>query len=204
MFNRTELLRSLSAIGIQPEVDLFAELASAYGSDSRFYHTGEHIADCLRQFGKYRKLASHPHEIEIAIWFHDAIYDTRESDNEELSALWAQRYLEAEGASSGVVRRVSQMILASKTHTPDSPDSALFVDIDLSILGASPKRFDRYNHAIRLEYEWVPQERYRVERVKVLQSFLDRDTIYHTKNVRAKLEARARQNLNGKIHELST
>lgn len=203
MFQREQLTRSLNALGIDPRVDLFDDLAAAYDEDTRHYHTREHIDACLTQFKSYRRLARNPAEIEIALWFHDAAYDTYRDDNEERSARWAKEYLTAEGAAPEAIARIQAAILATKTHAVASGDLALLIDIDLSILGAPEPIFEAYDSAIRQEYAWVSESRYCRERVRVLQSFLDRDYIFQTNAIRSDLEARARTNLLQKIHKLS-
>ena len=85
---------------------------------------------------------------------------------------------------------------------PNGIDAAL-VDVDLGILGASPDTFEAYDRAIRREYEWMPEDRYRAGRAAVLKSFLDRDAIYHTPEIRTELERKARQNLKRKLDELT-
>jgi len=64
----------------------FDELERAYSSSSRFYHNFDHIANCLAEFDTARHLASHPYELEWALWFHDEVYNPQASDNEEESA----------------------------------------------------------------------------------------------------------------------
>ena len=95
------------------------------------------------------------------------------------------------------------LILATKHNRPVSGDAALLVDIDLAILGKPADEFDRYDAAIRQEYAWVSEEAYRAGRSKVLQSFLDRTTIYQTEFFRNLYEAQARTNLQRVLHILS-
>src|ERR1051325_7755552 len=63
----------------------FDELAARYNEPHRAYHTLAHIADCLDQFEAAKHLAEEPLAVELAIWFHDAVYDSRASANEERS-----------------------------------------------------------------------------------------------------------------------
>jgi hypothetical protein len=80
----------------------------------------------------------------------------------------------------------------------------LLLDIDLSILGADEDAFDRYDRAIREEYSWVPEAEYRNARIKVLKSFADRASIYHTLIGRKRYESQARANLERALARLRT
>ena len=78
----------------------------------------------------------------------------------------------------------------------------LVVDIDLSILGASPDRFDEYELQIRAEYAWVDDEAFRSKRRSVLTAFLARPTIFGTAHFRRTLEPGARANLQRSLQRL--
>ena len=203
MFNKQNLQNSLAELGISDAGNIYSQLATAYGENTRFYHTDQHVSECLKHFAFYRKQAQHPAEIEVAIWFHDAIYDSTKSDNEEQSADWAKRYLTDASADSDAVNRIGEMIIATKTHQSQSADSALMVDIDLGILGATTDAFEAYDAAIRKEFHWVPTVQYCMGRAQVLSSFLKRETIYQTQAMRDLYEAQARENLSRKIKELT-
>lgn len=206
-FARDALADSLASIGLGPDLAsygaLYEALSVAYSEPGRYYHSARHIDACLSQLGTVRHFAHRPAEIEIAIWFHDAVYDTRRSDNEVRSAAWAREYLVASGAGPDTVQRIEDMILATRTHEASAPDAALMLDIDLGILGASHEAFADYDAAIREEYAWVTEEDYRSGRAEVLRGFLRRPHIYHTAHFRQRYESAARHNLSTRIAELS-
>jgi predicted metal-dependent HD superfamily phosphohydrolase len=183
---RTHGLPSLSA-------PLFDALVRAYGEPHRAYHTAQHIDECLAQLD----LAGGHAGVELALWFHDAVYDTRSHDNELRSAEWAVREI---GASNPLARRIHDLILATKHDAaPATADAQLLVDVDLSILGAPRERFLEYESQVRREYAWVPSFLFRRERAKILQSFLARPSIDSTAFFRESLEQRARENLTASL-----
>ena len=94
------------------------------------------------------------------------------------------------------------MINATATHQlpplgdeKATNDAALFLDMDLAILGAEADVFDAYEEAVRREYGWVEEPMWRAGRAAVLTNFLARPHIYHTAEFRQRFEPRARQNL---------
>ncbi len=173
-----------------------AQLLACYAEPQRAYHTLQHLAECLAAFEPVRALAPHAAEVELALWFHDAIYDVHRHDNEAQSARWAGEALRAGGARPGAAERVAQLVLATQHAVPpEGEDACLLIDIDLGILGADEARFDEYERQIRAEYAFVPEPLFSQRRRAILQSFLDRPAIYGTAHFRAALEQRARRNL---------
>jgi len=183
---------------------VFDQLLARYSEPHRKYHTVQHLVECLALFETVRHLAEHPGEIEMALWFHDGIYDTRGHDNERQSADWARAVLQSHGAAADAVRRVDELIMATcHSALPASHDAQLLVDVDLSILGALPQRFAEYEEQIRQEYAFVPEDIFRQKRGEILSAFLARPVIYSTAHFQAALEARARDNLRQAIASLS-
>jgi len=172
------------------------QLTTHYSEPHRHYHTLDHIAACLGWLDHYRHLAADPLCLELALWAHDVIYDPRATDNEARSADWfAQEFADSD-LTDQQRARVQELILATiHPHPPTDPDMALLQDIDLSILGADAELYDRYEGWIRQEYEFVPEAAFRKGRSAVLESFLDQGVIYHTAELREKLELPARENL---------
>lgn len=202
-FSDENLRCSFNALGIEPPAGLFEQLYAAYTEAGRYYHTDRHVTECLTVFAAVRDQAEHPAEIDVAIWFHDAVYDTHKSDNEAQSAAWAQAVLDAAGASGDTSRRISQLILATRTHEANDADARLMLDVDLAILGTPEPTFEAYDAAIRQEYAWVPEAQYRSGRGRILQDFLDRAAIFRTAHFHDRYEAQARVNLQRKIVELT-
>ena len=183
--------------------DVLAALLARWAEPHRRYHTAQHLRECLALFTAHRGLAERPGEVAIALWFHDAVYDTARHDNEAESAAWARRVLHAAGAAQDVVERVDALILATRhSQRPATPDERLLVDIDLAILGAEPARFDEYERQIRDEYGFVPEDVFRDKRAVILRGFLARPAIFTTAALGARFEARARVNLAGAIARL--
>lgn len=54
----------------------------SYNDGQRFYHTLEHINECLDIFIKVRGMCNHPLNVFFAILFHDIVYVPGASDNE--------------------------------------------------------------------------------------------------------------------------
>lgn len=181
----------------------YQELCSQYDSPPRAYHNLTHIFDCLEQFDSARHLATNPKAIEFAIWFHDAIYDSKAKDNEERSAELAQATLHTAALPETFANTVNQLILATKhNQPPQDADTALLIDTDLSILGQPAAKFDRYEAGIRSEYSWVTAKDFTAGRSAVLKSFLDRQKIYATDFFQEKYEITARENLERSLARL--
>lgn len=194
--NLVESWRALLAdVGARADHETsFAMIAGAYGEPHRQYHTLEHIGACLDAFSLVKQQAEAPGQVALAIWFHDIVYDTRRSDNEDRSAERAAAFCDSAGLSD-MSKPVAALVMATKHVDSASGDAALLNDVDLSILGQDAAAFDRYDSQIREEYAWVPEAVYRQERAKILQGFLDRPAIYRTDHFKDSFEGRARNNL---------
>ena len=184
--------------------EVFEELIRVYSLPERFYHNLSHIENCLSLFDQTLSLTIHSGEVELAIWFHDAVYDTRRNDNEQKSAEWTESVINQSGVSSDVAERVSHLILATRHNMEvTDTDAQLIIDIDLSILGSEADVFWRYEENIRKEYAWVPVHLFKQKRIEILRGFLDRPYIYYHQQYREMFEEKARVNLKNAIMKLS-
>jgi predicted metal-dependent HD superfamily phosphohydrolase len=182
---------------------LYDELVAAYAEPPRKYHTLQHLTECIAGFEATRGLAERPDEVELALWFHDAVYDVQARDNEARSAAWLLRAALECGAGPALAARLHALVMVTRhVAVPASADEQLLVDIDLSILGAGVERFDGYERQVREEYAWVPAEDYRRGRRAVLAGFSSRPRIYGTAGIHDRLEVQARANLDRSLRRL--
>jgi predicted metal-dependent HD superfamily phosphohydrolase len=194
--NEARWIRLMILLGLPGETEMFGALVAAYSEKHRHYHTGKHIDHCLRELDSALSSAQEAAEVELALWYHDAVYDAYSSNNEERSADWACTLLNRHNVSAERVERVRAHILATRHAAPaTTPDSQLAVDIDLSILGADEAAYAVFETDVRKEYRWVPAILFRRKRAEILESFLGRPRIYNTELFRERYELRARHNL---------
>ena len=181
----------------------YERLTTAYTEPQRHYHNQQHISECLAEYDPARHLARQPAAVELALWFHDAVYDPKAGDNEEKSAALARQCLTEAGASGALAEAVAKLVMATKSHEVDAEaEAGLMVDVDLSILGKDEKRFSEYERQIREEYAWVPQPVFATGRAEILQRFVARPRIFATGWFWEKYERQARQNLAASITKL--
>jgi len=185
----------IARLGLPASPDMFAALQRLHAQRHRHYHTAAHIQACLRHLDTRADLASRPDLIEIAIWFHDAVYKPMSKTNEADSAVMARGFLRGH-LSTVDVDTVDRMIRLTQTHgQTDDPDTALMLDIDLSILATADDIYDQYTRDVRREYRWVPGPMFRKGRAKMLRHFLAMDRIYKTETLRQAWDAKARINM---------
>jgi predicted metal-dependent HD superfamily phosphohydrolase len=186
-----------------PDAALFRELVARYAEPHRKYHTARHLDECFEKFEELRAEALHPEEVEVALWFHDAIYDTRRQDNEAKSAEWAREAAQSANLPVAAGERIHKLILATRHDAvPHEHDEKVLVDVDLSIIGAAPERFDEYESQIREEYAWVPAIVFRSKRRAILKGLLARASIFNTPKFIEAYESRARENLERSVRRL--
>lgn len=196
----------LSFYSTDPSIkdNAFAMLEGRYSEKSRFYHNLSHVKALLNLLATLDDKIQHQNAIRFSTWFHDVVYDTKRNDNEEESARLTSEMLGKLQVSMETIEFVMDLILATKSHSGKnlSADAQLFLDADLSILGMHAETYQRYSQAIRAEYSWVPEPVYRSSRRKLLESFLARESIYFTDEMKERFEEQARKNIHGEIQSL--
>lgn len=191
-------------LGFTVDNCIFEEMLDHYLDLSRHYHDMRHIESCLGHFDTWQGLAEHPDEVEFSLWLHDVIYDTRCDENEGKSAEFAAGILHEGGCDPLVISRVIGHILATAHDKRiETYDARLTADIDLIILGSPDDEYNKFEEAIRYEYNWVSVLPYRKTRSDILQSFLDQERIYYNDVIADRYEENARLNLKWAIYKLT-
>ena len=185
---------------------VFDVLVVAYTAPERHYHNLEHLGEMFKVVERLGATVEDPNALHLAIWFHDAVYDSRAKDNERRSGDLAVDLLGPIGVPSSGIERVVNMIWATAHaadgHPPAARDTQVLLDADLAILGGTEERYRQYAAGIRREYAWVADAAYRAGRAGVLERFLARPRLYWHELTFEEGEARARANLRAELDEL--
>lgn len=195
----------MKQFGFEANEQAYAMLLQKYQEKHRAYHNVAHINDCLSQLDQLPALHPEAREIELAIWFHDVIYDPYGKDNERKSAQKAELFIFDNVADDEPGKRISDLIMATLHQAPPTNSAeALIMDIDISILGRDETSYQRYTEQVRQEYRFVPRFLYRTKRVEILQKFLQRESLYSTPYFQEQYEEQARKNIAQEIEQLAT
>jgi len=183
-----------------------AALLARYGEKHRRYHTAEHLAEVLGWVDTLADLAEDPVAVELAAWYHDAIYDPTAGagESERRSAALAVAELRLLAQPESTIAEVERLVLLTAGHEPEpgDADGAVLADADLAILGADPQRYARYAAAVRAEYAHVPDEAWFAGRAAVVRHFAERTRLYATDRAHSLLDAAARRNLRWELDTL--
>lgn len=174
-------------------------LLARYDEPHRRYHNREHLTEVLAAVG----LLGGDRTVQLAAWFHDAVYDPRRADNEERSAALAVAMLT--GSHDGRSAEVARLVSLTASHLPAPGDTRgdTLCDADLAILGAPDTRYQRYASEVRVEYGHVPDAEFARGRAAILRDLLARERLYRTAAGAGRWEAAARANLSRELAGVS-
>ena len=184
--------------------ELRDRLLAAYSAPERGYHDVRHLEEVLD-----RLLELLPEEsagvdqdaVLLAAWFHDAVYDGRNDDEERSAELAADALA---GFDTALAAEVARLVRITAAHQPADDDLAgqLLCDADLAILASGPGRYGEYVAGVRREYGAVPEPEFRQGRAAVLRALLAKPTLFHTTHARSSWEDTARANVARELEEL--
>lgn len=179
------------------------EIEKKYSGKSRHYHNLQHLENMFEEIDAVRNQIEKFDNISFSIFYHDVIYDATSKLNEEKSADIAKERLESLDVNNDDIQKVYKQILTTKSHQKsEDEDTNFLLDADLSILGKSSQVYVEYTKQIRKEYSIYPDFLYKPGRKKVLQHFLELESIFKTEYFRNKYEIQARENIEFELKSL--
>ena len=118
-----------------------------YCREGRFYHTLEHLRSMFRTLEEQSTRVSVERKdlVALAVFFHDAVYSATSATNEEDSTELFRQFSKQAGISESDSKTVCSWILMTADHhgTHAEGDAALFLDLDLAVLGARYPEYAR-------------------------------------------------------------
>lgn len=183
--------------------ELWTEIEKNYTNKKRYYHTLQHLYNLLTQLTEVKDEIQNWNTILFTLYYHDIVYNSLKSDNEEKSAEFAEKRLKQISISIDTIELCKNQILATKSHlTSTDSDTNYFIDADLSVLGQNWETYSLYYKNVRKEYSIYPDLVYNPGRKKVLKHFLSMDRIYKTDIFFSKFEIQAKRNLTNELNIL--
>ena len=184
---------------LEDHLDLRDELLAAWDRDG--YHDLLHLTEVLDRLdlladagARFDRTA-----VVLAAWFHDGVYEGA-ADDEERSALWAERALPTAYADE-----VARLVRMTVHHRPADDDTAggVLSDADLAILAAPRERYEQYVAGVRADFAHVADDDFRAGRAGVLADLASKPHLFHTAQARSLWESAARANLERELAELT-
>ncbi|MET9655352.1 MULTISPECIES: hypothetical protein [unclassified Streptomyces] len=184
-------------------------LLARWAEPQRRYHTVDHLRAVLDRIDELADLGGEGGELELirlAAWFHDAVYRPDRSENEERSAVLAEKALTEAGLTVHEVAEVARLVRLTVSHDPADGDinGEALCDADLAILASAPDTYARYTAAVREEYAFVPEDAFREGRAAVLRHLLSLPRLFRTPYGAAAWESAARGNMERELKALTT
>lgn len=180
-------------------------LLASWSEPHRSYHDLAHLWHVLRRIDELAEHAADLEAVRMSAWYHDAVHDGA-ADDEERSAVRAERELDGVGYERDFVGEVARLVRLTTSHNPEPGDrnGEVLCDADLAILAADEADYRRYSDSIRTEYAHVPEEAFYVGRAAVLRDLLALPSLFRTPQGRANWEAAARANLSAELSALGS
>jgi predicted metal-dependent HD superfamily phosphohydrolase len=169
-------------------------LHSLYTEAHRHYHGLDHLAHCLTELDAVRAQLHRVDEVEMAVWFHDAIHQPGRTDNEARSAaLFATT---TNGAMRPEFIETTVNLILATTHSgePALADEQYICDIDMSSFGMCWEQFLSDSVNLRREFQGTDED-YFPAKVRFLEALLQKPRIYYTSSFFERYEQKARDNI---------
>jgi predicted metal-dependent HD superfamily phosphohydrolase len=180
--------------------ELWTEIEKSYSNKERHYHTLHHLSGLLAELTYIKGEIKNWNTILFTLYYHDIVYNSLKTDNEEKSAALAEKRMKQISVSIDSIQLSKNQILATKSHIQSTDsDTNYFTDADLSVLGQNWDTYSLYYKNVRKEYSIYPDSIYNPGRKKVLSHFLSMERIFKTDFFYRNFEIQARLNLQKEI-----
>ncbi|CAH0234479.1 hypothetical protein [Chryseobacterium sp. Bi04] len=182
---------------------LWKEIEKKHSEKGRYYHNLSHLENMFQELERVKSNISDFSAISFSVFYHDFMYEATSNSNEEKSAAAAEKRLKEIGLPYDTILTISKQILATKSHQrSEDEDTNYLLDADLSILGKDLETYLVYTNMIRKEYSIYPDFLYKPGRKKVLQHFLELESIFKTEYFKDRYEIQAKNNIAAEIQLL--
>ena len=185
-------------------VEVFDRVLAGYCEPHRRYHTPAHIEHCLHQFDLAAHLLDDRDAVEMALWFHDVIWEpgAAEGENEGRSA---DLFIELVGHSvaEAFSQKVYDLIMITVHREPPADNDAKFVvDIDLSSFGLPWEEMLRDSELVRGEYPDVLDQEFFPKQRRFFEKLIAHPYFCHTDFFRKRYEQSARENIDRLVERM--
>ncbi|MAA80060.1 MAG: hypothetical protein CL916_12465 [Deltaproteobacteria bacterium] len=178
------------------------EIQEQYTKPKRFYHTIEHVESLIEQYHSIHNLWENHCAVYLAFLYHDIIYEYGAKDNEEQSAIFAQKHIlkyipNGKNFLPRTMHLIRQTALHGQLQRKDlDQEERLFLDCDMSILGSNPAKFKEYENQIEQEYTQVYSKiLYKIGRKQFRKNLYKAPRIFFSDLFHQKYDNQARKNL---------
>jgi predicted metal-dependent HD superfamily phosphohydrolase len=180
--------------GVDPR-PVYDDLRRRYTEPRRRYHTLDHITHCFQQLDMTTALMEDPDAVEMALWFHDAIYEPGACTNEQKSVELFGHIAQEHFLPIFIGKVCGLILVTMHRQAPEDIDDAFICDIDLSSFGLPWEQFLLDTKALREEQDHISDEAFYPDHLKFLNYLLKRPRIFVSDFFNGRYEQRARQNI---------
>lgn len=178
-------------------------LTKKYTEAGRYYHSRQHILDCINQFDLVADKIDNPREVELSIWFHDIVYDSSSNDIDEIESAKLFAQLAEKAFPKETIKLVSDLIFATMhADDPKNSDEAFLVDIDLSSFGFPWERFTQDVTHLHMESPHLTKDKLNQATLKFYRHLQQKPRIFFTDAFYERYEDIARINIKRYINEI--
>lgn len=181
---------------------VYEQLVESYSEPWRHYHSFRHIAHCLREFDLAQAFMDSADAVQMALWFHDAVYVPGAHDNEVRSADYFSRLSQGRFSASFEDQVRGLILITKHVNPPTTQAERYIVDIDLSPFGIPWENCLEDSKRVRRELDMIPDSAYFQANIQFLQVLTRRPHLYHTEHFRNRYERSARENIGRLLQQI--